>query len=210
MELHEIKNESGVFKIDENGILWEFVADKTNIIGDRTYKSLIIPNEVRGFSDGFGRGITVVDKFQLPCTLWDMGVYMTDWANAGREYGCVFANSKLPRVLLPEEILSDSSGMFAFGNAYIHELCIPESYDVDKWSARTFKGCIIDKLYIPEKFRNKDDNYKLEPFFCSIHGIYFDSVDVKEIYIYSKREVGDFPTDEYSTLVAKQTQTKYN
>lgn len=129
MELYEIKNERGVFKIDKNGILWEFVADKPNIIGDKTYKSLIIPNEVKGFSDGFGRYISVTDKFKLPRILWDVGVYLNDWANAGRNCGCVFADSKLPAVLLPEEIVSDLSGPFAFGNAHIRELCIPESFD---------------------------------------------------------------------------------
>lgn len=211
MELYEYINESGVFKIDKMGILWEFVADETNIIGDKTYKSLIIPNEVKGFSDEFGRYIYVTDKFKLPRKLWDVGMYLNDWADAGRKCGCVFADSKLPAVLLPEEIVSDLSGPFAFGNAHIQELCIPESYDARKWNQRTFKGCTIDKLYVPEKFHNEDNDYDevMSPLWRSQIGeLYFDSVKINEIYVYYKRERGKFPADENSVLVAKRTHTK--
>lgn len=201
MRLQKYINESGVFKIDENGILWEFIANIANVISAKTYKSLIIPNEVKGFSDEFGREFTVVDKFQLPCTLWDIGVYMHDWANAGREIGCVFANCNLPRLLLPEEIVSESAGAFAFGNSYIQELCVPESYDINKWSARSLKGCTIGKLYVPESFKNTDDNKIDEP--LRYGALYLNGVQITDgIYVYSKREVGEFPEDEHTTLIA--------
>jgi len=41
MELYEYINESGVFKIDKMGILWEFVADENSVlVAKRTHTKL--------------------------------------------------------------------------------------------------------------------------------------------------------------------------
>lgn len=191
MVLLELSNESGIFKIDEKGILWEYIPHESNIIGKNIYRTLIIPEQVNGFFDEFGRGITVTETFILPMQLDDLGVQnlMGKLEASGREIGCVFADGIFPRVLLPEKFPNEYLGFFAFENSKIKELCFPETYMHGGNSCRALKGCTVETLFASETYWHEN------PDSCCCKGMFLPDCCIRGAVSYNKRNIGCFPED---------------
>ncbi len=149
-----LENETGLFLCEENGKLLsyypsiEVLMEKTKVrehytYGESYYKpsihSLIIPEGITSFSREFFRGGYIAGTLELPSTLKTIGTE--------KDY-CVFANTFIGRVVLPDSI--ESIGEFAFGNSKIEEFVYPDKI-IEVQYARQFKGTSINKLLLPER-----------------------------------------------------------
>ncbi len=153
--LKPIKNECGTFYVDEYGILQDFhpscnnpfIEDEYENHDHYTYSSnksirnLIIPEGVKGFEGCSFRGIRVLEKFELPESLEEIG----DDSFQDDKRQCVFAGSILPKVIIPENV--KKIGIFAFGHCHINELLLPAS--IHSCYGRQFKDGYIGRLYLP-------------------------------------------------------------
>lgn len=148
-----LKNETGLFECDEDGKLLSYypsinvLMEKTEVrerytYGDSYYRpcihSMIVPEGVTSFCREFFRGGMIEGDLVLPQTLKVIGTVIDD---------CVFANSSIGRVILPNTI--ESIGVFAFGNSNIEELVYPDKI-IELQYARQFKGTKINKLLLPQ------------------------------------------------------------
>jgi hypothetical protein len=131
-------SESGKF-LCINGIAHTFEPAISNIVKgyNAVVKTLIVPSGVKGFASNFCRGLIVQDIFILSDTVESIG--------DDSENSCVFANTKLPEVAIPETVIM--IGDFAFGNSNIKELII--NARTSSPYLRQFKGSTIGKVYLP-------------------------------------------------------------
>lgn len=146
-----LQSESGTFFIDEYGILQRFepaadnpfIEEMTELNDNYTYtthksiRTLIIPNGVKGFVSDFMRGIKVVEKFELPEGLINIGE------------DC-FANCILPMVAIPKSV--QEIGIFAFGHTHIDTLQLPAT--LHSPYLRQFKDSHIGALKLPKEWKN--------------------------------------------------------
>lgn len=151
---------SGKFYVDERGILHYFEPsiDNDYIIEEtvceynyifRTQKSIrtfIVPDGVKGFASGVLRYIRVLEKFELPDGLLFIG------NTSDREYdsSCVFADCILPSVTIPESV--KEIGVYAFGGTHIDTLELPSS--LRSPYLRQFKDSHIGTLMIPSEWKD--------------------------------------------------------
>lgn len=158
----EYSNECGRFicrhstKTNEN-ILIEFIPNETNLIeldnNRMTVRRLIIPNGIQHFCDDCLRYIEVRDEIILPEGLLSIG---SDYAPGVT--GCVFANSILPNVKIPDSV--HTIGVFAFGKSYIKRLILPKG--IESKYGRQFKAAHIETLCVPKE--EWEDKLTLNPF----------------------------------------------
>lgn len=167
------ESESGRFLCDEQGIVQEFEPAAENIIAEKQYRHLIVPEGVVGFCDNFGFYFTVTERFELPGSLREIGRdNEADWT-LGRMN--VFSRAYLPTVIIPETV--ESIGVFAFGGSHIETLCLPpRAFEKMTPYLRQFKDSRIRKLYWCGDFTH----LRLDAWF-------------QEVYIY-KPEAADFLT----------------
>lgn len=176
-----LKNETGLFECDDNGKLLEYypspsvLIDKATIrerytYGDSYYKpcvhELIVPEGVVSFKDGFFRGGLIEGTLSFPSTVQTIG---TDFDC------CVFANTKIGKVILPDSM--ESFGDFAFGNAQIDELVYPNKL-IDTTYRRQFKEATINTMLLPISIYTLKENMKsrnfeelFNPYDCRIRNI---------------------------------------
>ena len=148
-----LKNETGLFECDEDGKLLSYypsinvLMEKTEVRERYTYRdsyyrpcihSMIVPEGVTSFCREFFRGGMIEGDLVLPQTLKVIGTEIDD---------CVFADSSIGRVILPNTI--ESIGDFAFGKSNIEELVYPDKI-IELQYARQFKGTKINKLLLPQ------------------------------------------------------------
>lgn len=147
----EFYSESGTFYIDDYGILQRFepafenpFVDEESEIGDnytyttqKTIRTFIVPEGVKGCANGFMRNVRVVDRFVLPHTLEQIG-------------DCCFANCILPSVVIPASVLT--IGDFAFGHTHIDSLQLPQT--LYSPYGRQFKDSYIGTLRLPKEWKN--------------------------------------------------------
>lgn len=155
-----MRSESGFFYIDGNGIVQRFEPARDNpffdedfeITDNYTYKiqksirSMVIPNGVRGFASDFIRGVRVIERFEFPEGLINIGNNSFD---AGNAVHCVFADCILPAVIIPESV--KEIGIFAFGHTHIESLQLP--VDLQSPYGRQFKDSYIGTLRLPHEWK---------------------------------------------------------
>ena len=175
ISMKKITNESGTFYVDRLGVLQSFCcsednnADACNPRDTKKVYNLHIPEGVTVLKEDAFRYYTVLDKLTLPNSLRLMGT----------GHGCVFANSHLPDVVLPErlEILGD----FSFGVSTMRSLRLPPNA---VWEyARQFKESSIETLYISQKYKDEADGSKLRQHLNPghIHSIVVNNVRIGKI-----------------------------
>lgn len=157
-----LTSESGKFIIDGKGIVQRFEPSEDNpfiddaavVDSNRTYKidksirTFIVPEGVKGFASDFMRGTQVVERFELSEGLISIGNNSFD---IEKECHCVFANCILPEVVIPQSV--QEIGNFAFGHSQIDMLQIPAT--LHSPYGRQFKDSHIRKLRLPKEW--KDD-----------------------------------------------------
>ena len=144
-------SESGRFHIDNHGILQRFepvcenlfvdeeteMGDNYSYVTQKSIRSFIVPEGVKGFVDGFMRSVRVVDRFVLPDTFERIGE-------------CCFADCILPSVVIPSSILT--IGDFAFGHTHIDILQLPQT--LHSPYGRQFKDSYIGTLRLPKEWKD--------------------------------------------------------
>lgn len=165
----KLVSESGTFICNSNILgtdvtLTEFIPNSENIVEKQSnvlkVKSLIIPNGVNHFCDECLRYISVIDTFELPETIKSIG--KIEW---NHPIGCVFANSELPEVVIPQSV--ETIGIFAFGNSRIKKLKFPRG--IKSEYARQFKGAYIETLCVAhEEWEHPDVNTYIRNFFLHV------------------------------------------
>jgi len=155
-----IGNESGTFFVNEDGVVQRFepatdnpfIEDETemndnyNYSTHRTIRTFIVPKGVKGFADGFMRGIRVIERFELPDGLLRLGNNSFDH---GSKCNCIFANCVLPSVVIPDSVVE--IGIYAFGHTHIDSLQLPES--LHSPYGRQFKDSYIGTLRLPIEWK---------------------------------------------------------
>ena len=147
------RSESGLFECDAEGKLLHFYPAIDNLLDetvlrqrytfqDSYYKpcvhTLIIPEGVVSLVREFFRYGLVQDRISFPDTMKSIGDESDD---------CVFANSSLPEVIIPESV--GIIGRFAFGNGSIKVLRISNMIELPY--LRQFKETRIDIMYLPKQ-----------------------------------------------------------
>ena len=137
--MKQIKNESGIFCIDDSGVLKNYQSTADNQVAENVWRCLDIPEGVKVIPEEAFRRCHVQQRLTFPKSLRVIGT----------GDGCAFANSKLPHVELPDtlEVLGD----FVFGASTMDSLRIPKGLKSEY--ARQFKASTIGTLYLPEEFR---------------------------------------------------------
>jgi len=148
-----LKNETGLFECNADDKLLSYypsinvLMEKTEVREHYTYRdsyyrpcvhSMIVPEGVTSFCRDFFRGGMIEGDLVLPQTLKMIGTEIDD---------CVFADSSIGRIILPNTI--ESIGAFAFGNSKIVEFVYPDKI-IELQYARQFKGTNINKLLLPQ------------------------------------------------------------
>lgn len=147
-----LKNETGLFECDEDGKLLsyypsiEVLMEKNEVRERYTYwdsyyrpfiHSMIIPEGVTSFSGNFFRGGYIAGTLKLPSTINTIG---------SEEDTCVFANTSIGRIILPDSI--ESIGTCAFGYSEIEEFVYPNKI-IEFQYLRQFEGARINRLLLP-------------------------------------------------------------
>lgn len=145
-----LKSESGIFICDKTGMVLNFYPSIDNIINEKiidknspshytpVIKHLIIPKGVTSFVGDFFRHGYVDQCIKFPDTIECIG----DSSNK-----CVFANTHLPIVEIPESVRL--IGHFAFGNATIDSVIFPKGFEC--YYSRQFKGSVIGSISLDEE-----------------------------------------------------------
>ena len=149
-----LKNETGLFECDEDGKLLSYypsikvLRDKTEVLERHAHwrnsynrpciHSMIVPDGVTSFCQDFFRGGMIDGDLVLPKTLKMIGTDMDD---------CVFANTYIGRIILPDSI--ETIGIFAFGNSEIEEFVYPDKI-IELPYLRQFKGTKINRLLLSQ------------------------------------------------------------
>lgn len=157
-----IKNKSGSFFLDANGIVTDFKPSLFNPIIKRkenepqayygyvikkSIKHLIVPEGVIGFADDFFCDIEVLERFVLPNGL----LYIGNNLRTSDSHRNVFAGCTLPEVRIPETVRE--LGRFAFGHSRIGYLQIPSS--IRSRYLRQFKDSSIGTLCLPKEWKER-------------------------------------------------------
>ena len=156
-----IESQSGKFFVDKEGIALSFEPSKDNelIIEDtefqknyfyhtnKTLRTFIVPEGVKGFVSDFLRDVRVIEKFEFPDGLLSIGNMSSGLAH---KQHCVFANCILPSVSIPESV--KEIGNFAFGHSLIDTLQFPPS--LRSPYGRQFKDSHIGTLILPKEWEN--------------------------------------------------------
>ena len=159
-----LESESGVFFLDEHGIVERFEpsinnpfknerTEKGDIVTQRSIRSLIVPEGVKGFVSEFMRGVRVLERFELPNGLLSIG---NNSFSIEDEQQCVFANCILPSVVIPETV--QEIGNFAFGGSHIECLQLPATLRSEY--GRQFKDGYIGVLKMPVEWKNDVEKEK--------------------------------------------------
>lgn len=157
-----LTSESGSFYINKDGITLLFEPSEDNPFYDektehddnyihcteRSIRTFIVPEGVKGFVSNFMRGIRVTERFELPEGLISIGNNSFD---IDSEESCVFANSILPSVVIPRSV--KEIGNFAFGHSHIEVLQLPAS--LHSPYGRQFKDSYIGLLRLPNEWKDK-------------------------------------------------------
>lgn len=148
------RNETGLYECDERGMLMEYYPSTDNLLsesvvrkhytfGDDYFspcvKRMIVPEGVKSLRAGFFRGGLVESELIFPDTITSIG---------SQDEDCVFADTQLPKVVLPDSL--EMIGVFAFGNSIIEELIYPQKM-FDYPYLRQFKGSRIKHLALPKE-----------------------------------------------------------
>lgn len=148
------RSESGAFA-HVGGIVFSFVPASDNVIPggidapgvrgdeirhyDNAVKTLIVPDGVKGFADGFLEEWAVTDSVVFPDSLESIGTLDGE--------GCAFACCFLPEIVLPSSL--KVIGTYAFGGSRIRRLVVDPA-NRSKY-ARQFKDSAIDELLLPKE-----------------------------------------------------------
>ena len=155
-----LESESGSFFIDKNGSAQHFEPAKDNPFyneetehndnytfkTDKSIRTLVVPNGVRGFVSDFMCDVGVTERFELPEGLERIGNNSLD---INIEEHCVFANCILPSVVIPRSV--KEIGNFAFGHTYIESLQLPDT--LRSPYGRQFKDSYIGTLRLPNEWK---------------------------------------------------------
>jgi hypothetical protein len=148
-----LKNETGLFECDEDGKLLsyypsiEVLMEKNEVRERYTYRdsyyrpcihSMMVPEGITSFSHDFFRGGYIAETLKLPSTIKTIG---------SEKDICVFADTSIGRIILPDSI--ESIGTFAFGNSEIEEFVYPNKI-IEFQYLRQFKGTRINRLLLPQ------------------------------------------------------------
>lgn len=135
----KITNETGIFTIDNNGVLKNYRSTEDNQVKENVWRCLDIPEGVRVIPEWAFRNCEIMGRLTFPKSL---RVISTGGAGA-------FSWSKLPHVELPETL--EELGDFAFGHSSMRSVRIPKGLKSEY--GRQFKESSIGTLYLPEEFR---------------------------------------------------------
>lgn len=190
------ESQSGKFFVDREGIALSFEPSKDNefIVEDtdfhenyfyhtnKTLRTFIVPEGVKGFVSDFLRGVRVVDKFEFPDGLLSIGNISSDLAH---EQHCVFANCILPSVSIPESV--KEIGKFAFGHSQISILQFPPS--LRSPYVRQFKDSHIGTLILPKEWGNfaslsEDCRLKIALDHENFGYLWWPSTSVEKLFFY--------------------------
>lgn len=153
-----IESQSGKFFIDEKGIALSFEPSKENefIIEETTFedyyvyrtnrsiRTFIVPEGVKGFVSNFLFYTRVIERFELPNGLLSIGSYTEP------HHCSVFAGCILPSVNIPQSV--KELGDFAFGHSRIETLQLPSS--IRSPYGRQFKDSYIGTLIVPSEWKD--------------------------------------------------------
>lgn len=159
-----LRSESGIFHIDDCGIVHRFEPLEDNPFIDEktefrknyytiTYKSIrtfIVPQGVKGFVSDFMRSTRVLERFELPDGLLSLGNNLYDPNNFNKECNCVFADCILPTVVIPESV--KEIGRYAFGTSHIDCLQLPKT--LHSPIGRQFYDSFIGTLRLPKEWEH--------------------------------------------------------
>ena len=153
-----LRSESGLFECDPEGKLIRFFPDPRNLLdevvlrgeyayGTKAYyrpcvHTLFIPDGVTAFTREFFRYGYVENEISFPDSLVSLGSESDD---------CVFANTRLPKVTIPESV--ETIGTFAFGGSTIDSVRFMRLFK--SIFLRQFKEAGIGTVYLPEEFRQQ-------------------------------------------------------
>ena len=152
-----LRSESGLFECDPEGKLIRFFPDPRNLLdkvvlreeytyGKSYYRpcvhTLIIPEGVTAFTREFFRCGYVENEIRFPNTLVSLGSEADD---------CVFANTHLPDVAIPESV--EMIGTFAFGDSTMDSVRFTGLFQCKY--LRQFKDACIGTVYLPGEFRRQ-------------------------------------------------------
>ena len=162
-----LRSESGLFECDPEGKLIRFFPDPRNLLdevvlrgeyayGTKAYyrpcvHTLFIPDGVTAFTREFFRYGYVENEISFPDSLVSLGSESDD---------CVFANTRLPKVTIPESV--EMIGMFAFGNSTIDSVRFMRLFKSDY--LRQFKGASIETVYLPGEFQRQWEQNNLREY----------------------------------------------
>lgn len=156
-----LRSESGIFHIDDCGVVHRFEPSEDNPFIDEktefhknystiTYKSIrtfIVPQGVKGFVSDFMRSTRELERFELPDGLLSLGNNSFDFNTA---CDCVFADCILPTVVIPESV--KEIGRYAFGNSHIDCLQLPAT--LNSPYGRQFKDSYIATVRLPKEWEH--------------------------------------------------------
>ena len=151
---------SGRFIVDENGVAQRFEPVEDNSFIDekteqndnythsteKSIRTFIVPDGVKGFVSDFMRGVRVTERFELPEGVERIGNNSFD---INKEEHCAFANCILPSVVIPRSV--KEIGNFAFGHSHIESLQLPET--LQSPYGRQFKDSYIGTLRLPNEWK---------------------------------------------------------
>ena len=155
-----LKSESGTFYLDSEGIVLRFEpADNNPFIGektksdknyiystDRSIRTFIVPEGVKGFASFIMHGTRVLERFELPEGLIYIGNNLFDHQKGAH---CVFSDCILPELIIPQSV--QEIGFFAFGHSHIETLQLPAT--LRSRYGRQFKDSSIGTLRLPKVWK---------------------------------------------------------
>ncbi|MCD8109956.1 MAG: leucine-rich repeat domain-containing protein [Clostridiales bacterium] len=196
-----LKSKSGLFLCDAEYYAYAFYPSLQNMVGESAVRNLIIPEGVAGFADSFCRSLTVVEQFSIPNTVKSIGSnwYTKEYCPNGADSEGVFADCRLPTVILPESL--KLLGIFAFGNSEIDTLCLPANYR--SWRCtkfRAMKGARVKHLFIPDVFSTAEivrfnEGMKGRPDFSALIMRDIELGPSECTMVYREKEEGTLPQD---------------
>ena len=156
-----LTSESGTFYVDDKGVVQRFIPADDNpfvdeeievtsnytYITDKSIRTFIVPQGVKGFISGFMRHTRVLKRFELPDSLLSLGNNSFDINTACNG---VFADCILPTVVIPESV--KEIGDFAFGKSHIDCLQLPKT--LHSPIGRQFCDSFIGTLRLPKEWEH--------------------------------------------------------
>ena len=161
-----LRSESGLFECDPEGKLIRFFPAPRNLLDEVVLKeeytygksyyrpcvhTLIIPEGVTVFTREFFRYGYVENEISFPDTLVSLGSESDD---------CVFADTCLPKVTIPESV--EMIGTFAFGHGKIESVRFTRP--VKCKYLRQFRDACIETVFLPGEFRRQWEQKTLQDY----------------------------------------------